>query len=175
MSGVDERTRAVVEALADCMPADAFRLDRTGAQNRLWLPRPAGADYSIYVDTYEGGGGLLIGALPNDAASGTFFWHLPLDYRAEDEPEALKVLAGELRRLVLHRSRIIQSAGVFMWRFRCETHEDGEWKPVGGTVACLRLFFVPPLAFARGTLEYHSDPPQLAVQQRPPDHAASHG
>ncbi len=160
---MNESSREVLGALADCMPDKAVRVVSNGGQDRLWLPRPVGADYTIYADTDEGEGGVLIGALPTDAPEFTFFWHLPLESTLGDARGSLAVLVAELRRLVQHRSRIIQTAGLLLWRFRCEVDEDGVWQRVGGTIACTRIFFMPPFAFTLRRLEYHSGAPQFAV------------
>jgi hypothetical protein len=144
-------------------------VETTGEFDRVWLPKPPAADYALYIQTHEAGGGLLIGALPTGAPPGVFFWHLPLEYPPEDEQEAVRVLVAEARRLILNRSRILQSLGFILCRFRCEVEETGEWKRVGGTIASPRLFFMPPLAFRLKTWRYNSGPLQPgkgAAQQR---------
>ncbi len=156
-------SREVLGALADCLPETAVRVVTDGGHDRLWLPQPAGADYTIYADTDEGEGGVLIGALPNGAPELTFFWHLPLESTSGDAKGSLAVLVAELRRLIQHRSRIIQTAGLLLWTFKCEVDEDGAWQRVGGAIACTRVFFMPPFAFTLRRFEYHSPAPQSAV------------
>ena len=151
-------SRAVLDALADSLPDSTLEVQEIDRATRVWLPQPTGADYRFYINTYDGGGA-FIGALPNGAPERAFFWHLPLDYAPEDEDAAMAVLIEEAKRLIQNRSRIIQTDGFLLWRFRCEVEEGGEWKRVGGTIANLRLFFLPPFAFQLKRWEYHSDPP----------------
>jgi hypothetical protein len=165
---VNTGTREVLDALADCLPEDAVRVETTGKRDRLWLPKPPAADYGLYIDTHRGGGGMLIGAVPTGAAAEVFFWHLPLEYPPEDEQEALRVLVGVAGRLILNRSRILQSLGFLLSRLRCEVEEGGEWKRVGGTIASPRLFFMPPLAFRLKTWEYHSASLQSGTERGRP-------
>jgi hypothetical protein len=161
-------SREILNALADCLPESAVRLEPNREYDRLWLPKPSAADYALYIDTREGGGGLLIGAQPTGAPAGVFFWHLPLEYPPEDEQKALPVLVEEARRLILNKSRILQSLGFLLCRLRCEVEEGGEWKRVGGTIASTRLFFMPPLAFRLKTWEYHSDSLRAAAERGRP-------
>ena len=157
--GVNTNTHEILHALADCLPESAVHVETTGEQDRLWLPKPPEADYRLYIDTHKGGGELMIGAQPTGAPPGVLFWHLPLEYhRPEDEQEALRVLVNEARRLILNRSRILQSLGFLLSRLSCEIEERGEWKRLGGTIASPRLFFTPPYAFRLKTWEYHSAP-----------------
>ena len=151
-------TRDILNALADCLPNTAVQVETTGDCDRVWLPKPPAADYALYIETHEGGGGLMIGAVPTGAPPGVFFWHLPLEYPPKDEQEAVHVLVGEARRLILNKSRILQSLGFLLCRLRCEVEEGGEWTRVGGTIASTRLFFLPPLAFRRATWTYDSAP-----------------
>lgn len=98
-----------------------------------------------------------MGALLDGHSDKSLFWHLPLDYSADDERQALGVLVQEARRLVVNPSRIFQRRGLLLWRFWCEVEEGGEWKRVGGTIACTRMLYpVPP---SNGRLrEYRSGP-----------------
>jgi len=149
--------RTLLDGLADCLPADAVEAQEFDGGSRLWLPQPVGADYRFYINTYDGGGA-FIGALPNGAPERTFFWHLPLEYPAEGQDAGLTCLIGEAKRLIRNRSRIIQTAGLLLWRFRCEVEEGGSWRRVGGIIANLRFFFLPPLPFQFKRWEFHSDP-----------------
>ncbi len=160
---MNESTRRIVESVADCIPAHAFRLESSGGRDRLWLPKPAAADYAFYLETDSAGGVASIGALRNGGPEDEMFWHLPIDYREEDEQKASAVLAEELKRLIRHPSRIVRSAGFLLWRFQCEVEEGGAWKRVGGTIACPRLPFLPPLAFRFGRTLYRSEAPGSAV------------
>ena len=153
---MNRSTRDILDALADCLPEKAARIQTSAERDRVWFPKPAAADYGLYVETHKGSDGLLIGALPTAAPPGTFFWHLPLEYRREHEQEALRTLVDEARRLILNRSRVLQSLGLVLCHLRCEVEERGEWTRLGGTVATPRLFFMPPLAFRLKTVEYHS-------------------
>jgi hypothetical protein len=161
--GVNSSTRDILKGLADCISESVVRVESSGGRDRLWLPRPPGADYQLYIETRDGGGGAAIAALPNGTPPTAFFWHLPLEYPPDEENEAVGVLVKEAVRLIRNRSRIIQSAGFALWRLRCEVQEGGAWKRVGGTIACIRLFFMPPLPFRLKTWEYRSGPLQSAT------------
>ncbi len=157
-------TREILDALTDTLAESATRIETAGGRDRLWLPKPTAADYGLYIDTQQGGGGLLIGALPTGAPANTFFWHLPFGYSPEHEAEVLRVLIEEARRLIMNRSRIRQSLGFLLCRLRCEVEESGQWKRLGGTIASTRLFFMPPFAFRLKTWEYHSAPLQRGTE-----------
>jgi len=150
-------SRTLLDGLADCLPPDAVEVQEIDGGARLWFPKPLGADYRFYINTYDGGGAFM-GALPTGAPEQTFFWHLPLEYPVRDQEAGLAVLIEEAKRLVQNRSRIIQTAGLLLWRFRCDVEEGGRWRRVGGVIANVRLFFRPPLPFRFKRWEYHSGP-----------------
>jgi hypothetical protein len=148
--------RDVITKLADCLREGDVATDRRKEHDRLWLPKAPGADYQFYVDVFDAGAA-TIGALLEGQSEEAFFWHLPLEYRADDAGEALGVLVQEARRLVLNPSRIVQRRGRVLWRFWCEVEEGGLWRRVGGTVACTRLLHAVPAC--EGTIrEYRSGP-----------------
>jgi hypothetical protein len=160
---VNSSTREILCALADCLPAGSVHVEASGDHERLWLPKPAAADYGLYVDTWGGGGGLRIGAQPIGAPPGVFFWHLPLEYPVEEEHEGAREAAAALRRLILHRSRVLQKVGFLLCSYRCEVDEGGEWRRVGGTISCPRRIFLAPFAFRLARFEHRSGAPHVAI------------
>jgi len=146
-------TQSVVAGLSDSLPNIGAGVEHGEGRDRLWLPQAESADYRLYIHLQHRGGATL-GALPRGQSFETFFWHLPFEYRREDEEQALRFLLEETRRLAANRSRILQRRGLLLWRFSCEAAVGGEWQRVGGTVACSRLASVPPSN--RKVTEYNS-------------------
>ena len=57
---MNRSTRDILDALADCLPEKAARIQTSAERDRVWFPKPAAADYGLYVETHKGSGGLLI-------------------------------------------------------------------------------------------------------------------
>jgi hypothetical protein len=106
-------------------------LSRKESFGRLDLPPALGADYFFQVWLY-GDVERQISARPtNVGGNSSYFWHRPFDELVEQpgsREDLINAFCTVLKKLLTHRTRIVQRKGWLFWHFRCEYYEGDAWK-----------------------------------------------